>query len=30
MPGATMDEALYAKILGPDKNGIPQYSIILE
>jgi hypothetical protein len=30
IPGATMDEALYADILGPDKNGIPQYSIILE
>jgi hypothetical protein len=30
IPGATMDETLYAEILGPDENGIPQYSIILE
>jgi hypothetical protein len=27
--GATMDETLYAEILGPDENGMPQYSIIL-
>jgi hypothetical protein len=30
IPGATVDETLYAEILGPDENGIPQYSIILE